>query len=451
MKVIFIGATSEVTGSLTLIQSHEHFFLVDAGLQQGRTSLEKAQNIQSEWIKKVPVKKLKGVFLTHAHLDHCGLLPWLVKKGLHCPIYATAPTLKLAKIILENATALQGKDQSSTSEVQWDETHTQACFNLMRPLPLDQTHEIADVSVHFSFAGHILGAAHILVKDKVSEKTALFSGDLGRFHDPLLDPPSFVSEALDLVVMESTYGDRLHPEEIQNELLSFAVQIFLENRLGLVASFSIARAQSLIYILEKFFQDHPEYRVPVYIDGPLLMKANAITIKEARAFKNAQSLIEALQKAKPVRSQKERQWLQKKSGPLLILSSSGMLEGGPVMSYLKGLSHRTDTSLFLAGYQAAGTLGAQFSQGQRSFHQQNKNYNWSGDVVAAQSLSSHADQAELIRWVNEIHHPKHIALIHGEPKSKETLAQKLTEQGYHVICPQVYEEIDLTTTSTFKV
>ena len=223
--------------------------------------------------------------------------------------------------------------------------------------------------------------------------------------------------------MESTYGDRLRPQGMEAELASFLVKIKEESRTGLIASFAVARAQTLIYLMHQFYTRNPQYKIPVYVDGPMLQAANDIYKKYAHTTKDPEGLKRALFEFENIEHYKVRQHIQNKDAPKIILASSGMLSGGPVMSYLESFMRDEGASLFLSGYQAEGTLGRALMEHKNNLKVNNRVFEWRGDIQQAETFSSHADQAELISWLADNSHSP-VALIHGEESAKMHL-QKL--------------------------
>ncbi len=429
MKIQFIGATSEVTGSMTLVQFQQGKVLIDSGLHQGLT--ETVEKNYSE----LPFnsKEIKAVFLTHAHLDHCGYLPKLVKEGFRGQIFCTRPTMKLARIILTDSAKLQEQNQDHFPLYEQEEvTKT---LSLFKPIEFDQWFSFLDVNFCFHPAGHILGASSIEIRE---EKTVVFSGDLGRSDDPYMAAPVPCPSA-DMIVMESTYGGKNREGNIEKELHTFLVKIARENRVGIIATFAVARAQMLLNLIDDFYHRHPEEKIRVVIDGPMMTEANKVYKEFAGKTYGSLSEFEVIEHAM------EWESLKKKSGPLLVLSSSGMLTGGRIWRYLKNWQQDTKAILFLPGYQGEGTAGHALANGEKSVSSPDgEMVNWQGEVLTSDAFSSHAEQSELLTWIQNVGKDKTIYLIHGEEKSKISLQEKLKELGYlKVEIPSHGKEVNL--------
>ncbi len=419
MKLTFIGATQSVTGSMTLVQDGETKLLVDAGLYQGLDAEEKL-------LTPLPFnpKDLSGVVITHAHLDHCGMLPRLFKLGFKGPVFCTEITSKLMRLILTDSAHLLEEKENPELQNFYDQKDVEKVFGSLHKLTLHHAHVFENLTLTLRDAGHILGATSLLLE---GTKRVLFSGDLGRSDDLLLNAPEKALPDLDLIVMESTYGDRLRPKGMEAELASFLVKIKQESRTGLIASFAVARAQTLIYLMHQFYTRHPEYKVPVYVDGPMLQSANTIYTRYAHTTRDPQGLKRALTEFEMIEHYKVREHIQNKDGPQIILASSGMLSGGPVMSYLQNFMRDENVSLLLSGYQAEGTLGRALSDHQKNLKINNKPFEWRGEIEQAETFSSHADQEELINWLAENSHTP-VALIHGEENAKLKLKEFLNDR-----------------------
>jgi metallo-beta-lactamase family protein len=419
MKLTFIGATQSVTGSMTLVREGETLLLVDAGLYQGLDAEEKL-------LIPLPFnpKDLSAVVITHAHLDHCGMLPRLFKLGFKGQVFCTEITAKLMRLILTDSAHLLEEKENPQLQQFYDLKNVEQVFGSLHKLNLHHAHQFENLKITLRDAGHILGATSLLLE---GSKRVLFSGDLGRSDDLLLNPPEKALPDVDLIVMESTYGDRLRPQGMEAELASFLVKIKNTSRTGLIASFAVARAQNLLYMMHQFYTRHPEYKVPVYVDGPMLQAANDIYKKYAHVTRDVQGLKHALGEFEMIDHFKVRQHIQNKDGPQIILASSGMLSGGPVMSYLEHFMRDETVSLLLSGYQAQGTLGRALVEHQKNLTINHKPFEWRGEIEQAETFSSHADQAELLSWLADNSHSP-VALIHGEESAKLKLQSLLKDR-----------------------
>lgn len=422
MKITFWGATTEVTGSMTFLHLPEGICLIDAGLSQGSK--------ESDRYNKDPLpfsaKEIKAVVLTHAHLDHSGYLPKLYQEGFRGKIHSTKATAKLARIIL--------LDSAKISEGElYDEKDALRTIDLFRTHEWESSFDLLGATVRLSSAGHILGASSVLIQS--DGKRVVFSGDLGRMDDPIL-PQHLSCPACDLIVMESTYGGRSRPKTLESELASFLMKIGRENRVGIIASFAVARAQTLLTLIHEFFQRHPEEKFRVVMDSPMMKEANAVYQKFSSLTARPEGVFDALAKVEVI--DHRRQWLslQQTDGPLLIVSSSGMLTGGRILNYLANWKDDSRAILFLPGYQAEGTTGRKLLDGSREIPiSDEETILWSGEVLGSDAFSSHADHDELISWVTEKNSKARIFLLHGDNKAKEKLKASLAKKGHTVEIP----------------
>lgn len=417
MKIKFWGATDDVTGSKTYVELPDGLIMVDCGMVQGPT--------EAEEMNRAPLphkaSEIKAIIVTHAHLDHSGQLPRMVKKGFEGPIYCTPASAKLIRVILEDSAGLVEEDFYNTQDVL-------KTISLLKPIDWNHTVELFGATFHFQAAGHILGAASAVIKS--NHKKIVFSGDLGREDDPLIPAPTPCPEA-DLVIMESTYGGKVRQGQYEKELHTFLATVAREGRIGIIASFAVARAQMLMTLIYEFYQRHPEEKVRVVLDSPMMKEASKIHKHYAFMTNKKDSLYSAMEEFEVMEHKREWDSLKRKTGPLIILSSSGMLTGGRIQRHLENWQEDPKAILFLPGYQGEGTPGRAFLEGQRQIRTENDEViNWSGEVWGSEAFSSHADQNELLHWISSIKPETKIALIHGEEKSKQDFKKKLHENGY---------------------
>lgn len=427
MKINFLGATEDVTGSMTLVELPEGKILIDCGLYQGlpETSEKNKRPLPFDAFE------IKAILLTHAHLDHCGFIPKLVKEGFRGSIFCTRPTMKLAQIILKDSASIHSEEEValySTEDVN-------VTISLFKPTDFDHWMTFLGASICFHPAGHILGAASVEIR---AGKTIIFSGDLGRDQDPYMLPPKPCPTA-DMVVMESTYGGKIRHGDMEKELYSFLVKISRQKKVGIIASFAVARGQLLLNLIHQFFVRHPEEKIRVVMDGPMMKEANGIY----QQF--LPEVYSSLKDVEVIDNIGEWESLKRKSGPLIIISSSGMLSGGRIWRHLKNWQEDPTAVLFLPGFQGPGTAGRALSEGFRDIIAPDKErVVWSGEVITSEAFSSHADQNELLKWVGEIDKKTPVYLIHGEQDSKEKLQIKLNESGFkNIIIPTIGMEVNL--------
>jgi metallo-beta-lactamase family protein len=431
MKIQFLGSTEGVTGSMTLLELPQGKVLIDCGLHQGG---ENPGDLDREPLL-FEAHEIQFVFLTHAHLDHCGYLPKLFKEGFRGNIYATRPTLKLARIILQDSAKLQEESEQHIQNPLYTQEDVTKTLSLFKPVEVNHWYDLLGTRICFHLAGHILGASFIEFR---TDKTIIFSGDLGRTKEPFMTPPE-PCPLTNALVMESTYGGKLRTGEMEKELHSFIVKISREKRVGIIASFAVARAQLLLKLIDDFFHRHPEEKIPVVIDGPMMKEANGIYQEFLPELASTLKNVEVLEYA--------GEWgaLKKSHGPLIVLSSSGMLTGGRIWRHIKNWQNDPRAVLFLPGFQSPGTVGHQLSEGIRDVVSPDKELiHWQGEVISSDAFSSHADQKELLEWVTAISHDTHIFLLHGEDESKKSLKNKLSEVGFkNISIPQKGEFFSL--------
>lgn len=437
MKIQFIGATEDVTGSMTLLETEKGKVLIDCGLYQG---------IEDTVLKnKIPLpfnaKDIKAIILTHAHLDHTGFIPRLVRLGFRGEIFCTAPTMKLAKIVLIDSAKILEKDKTHALTSFYEKEDTGIVTSLFKVKKEKENFSVLDLIVQFIPAGHILGACSAVIETP-DKKRVVFSGDLGRSDDLLLHPPTPCPKA-DVVVLESTYGSRVRTGNSKEELLNVIKKIKQESKIGIVASFSIARGQSLIVLIKDIFREHPELKIPFVIDGPMMVEANRVYREFAESTKREDDLREALNDVEAVEHIREWKSLSKREGPLLVVSSSGMVTGGRIWRYLENWQDDQNTLLFLPGYQGLGTPGRILKEGGRDIVNEEVAVHWSGEVITSEAFSSHADQNELISWVKGAGSGAHLFLNHGDKQAKIVLKEKLAESGFFNVTIPHHDVYDL--------
>ena len=411
MNILFWGATDDVTGSMTFVKMKEGHLLIDCGLTQGPKEVE-GKNLLP---LPVNIQDIVAVVITHAHLDHSGYLPRLVRQGFRGSIYCTPATAALMKVILTDSAKLMEESFYTSEDV------LMTC-RLFKTFDWNEKFPVANAFVKFISAGHILGASSVQLY--LEDKKIVFSGDLGRNDDPLIPGPEICPEA-DLVIMESTYGNKIRSGNYEKDLHQFLMTISRESRVGLIASFAVARAQMLLTLIHEFYQRHPEEKVRVVIDSPMMKEANRVFQRFSYLTKQPKELYESLEKVDAIEYQREWESLKKKTGPLLVISSSGMLTGGRINRHLTNWGSDSKAILFLPGYQAVGTPGRAFLEG----HTQG----WTGEVWSSEAFSSHADQNELSTWVKGATHATEIFLLHGEETAKSALKSRLEKEVSSVI------------------
>jgi len=452
IKIHFLGAAGTVTGSRFLLEFQDRRILIDCGMFQG---IKKVRELNWQPLP-VAAADIDQVLLTHGHLDHVGSLPRLVKAGYRGEILATAPTLDVAGIILRDSARLQeeytkrandeGFSRHHPAEPLYTSKDVEKTLTRFRCIPEGEWIDLeGEVKVRFQYNGHILGSTFIEME--AAGKRLIFSGDVGRTQDPLLRSPKKPEEA-DILVLESTYGDRLHPEDdLLDSLETILVETLQKRGLLIIPSFAVERTQLLMYL---FWQLHQRGSlpgsVPVIIDSP--MGANVLELfrKHTSWHKLSDRQCEEMcQRFHVVRSFRETMELVGDDRPKVVIAGSGMVTGGRVLNYLEAHIGRKETTVMLAGYQAEGTRGRQLLDGSSEIKFFGKWRPVRARIDYLEGLSGHADQRELIDWASDINGiPERVFLVHGEPQALDCLRVRLKDRyGWLAHIPELYEIVDL--------
>jgi len=470
IRVGFFGATGEVTGSCTLVEAGGVRFLVDCGMFQGGPEA-RAKNLQALNFG-FDVRGIDFVLLTHAHIDHSGLLPRLAVLGFRGPIYATAATIDLLAVLLPDSAHIQEK------EVEWQLRHRHrrgsnergvpaplytvaqalAALKLLRPVTYGETITAAEtVKVRFHDAGHILGSAwlEVDVNDEGRPRKLIFSGDLGMQNRPVLrDPEKAVGEA-DLLLIESTYGNRSHRSlpETEDEIVDAVERTRATHGNLIIPSFAVGRTQEIIYILADLVQRERLAPLKVYVDSPMANAASHITLDHPELLDARTNELIAWIKAHPERMKIEYVADVERSKALneirsgaVIISASGMCEAGRIKYHLRENLPRSECSILIAGFQAAGTLGRRLVDGARLVHLFGLPVAVRARIYTVGGLSAHADQASLLGWLRGFAKPPgQTFVVHGEAQAAAAFAQAIGEQlGWSAVrVPQRGEHVSL--------
>lgn len=451
IKVHFLGAAVTVTGSKFLLETPEKNIMVDCGVFQGSKELR-----DKNW-KDLPIdsNNIDIVLLTHAHLDHSGYLPKLVQNGFRGKIIGTAPTLAITRIILLDSGKIHEEEVLKGDLEEYSECENKEAFytikeaettlNFFEACEENQWFDLSEnIKVRYRYNGHILGASFIELN--IYGKIFVFSGDIGRENDLLLYSPERPVKA-DYVFLESTYGDRLHPEEnVSDYLTELISQTISEQGSLIIPSFAVERLQTLMFILWRLYNENLIANIPIFIDSPMgnnvldVFKHHSdwhkIPMQEFHAMKKRMNIIT-----------KYSQTLKAISDPRpkVIIAGSGMLTGGRVLTYLEHLIHEPRTSILIVGYQAEGTRGRELLEGAKEITLYGKQFPVNAKIHHLDSLSAHADQHGLLSWVGEIKNmPQKVFLVHGELESMVALKYKLEERySWNVIIPKLYEVFEI--------
>ncbi len=445
----FLGAAGTVTGSRTLLDTGDTRILVDCGLFQGRKHLR-----MMNWDPfPVEPESIDAVLLTHAHLDHCGYLPRLVRLGFRGPVYCTEGTRRLAEIILADSGHLQeeqaahanrhGYSRHDPALPLYTEEDAQRCLLLFNTVEFDAPVDLGSaVDATFLGAGHILGAASVALDLQRPSIRAVFSGDLGRPNHPLLLPPETIDHA-DVAVVESTYGDEEHLEEHPQADLAEAIETAFEmGGMALIPAFAVDRTEVVLHHLDRLVAEGRLPDVPVFLDSPMANRAlevyqDAATrcSPEMRPEMHGRRLFRSL-RLEPIRSVDESKELNHRDGPMIIISASGMATGGRVVHHLIHRVGDERNVVIMVGFQAPGTRGDRLVRGEHNVKMLGGYHQVHARILRI-DMSTHADQSELIDWVTTSSPlPRTVYVHHGEPEASQALADALHEEfGLSAITP----------------
>lgn len=455
----FLGGAGAVTGSKYLIDLGEFEFLVDCGLFQGRKEL-RARNWDD---LPIALDQLDAVILTHAHLDHIGYLPRLVRQGYQGPIYCTDATAELAKILLLDSGKLQeeeaeyarkkGYSRHEIPQPLYTMEDAEAVFPLLKPQAFDKPFSIhPGVDATYFHAGHILGAAILKVQIKGDSQTKklVFSGDLGRFNDPVLFPPTLLPKA-DILWIESTYGDRKSSSQRPETELAKAINdTFHRGGLVVIPSFAVGRTQLLLHHIFLLMEKGKIPKVPIYLDSPMAIEATKLYLD----FHTDHRLTAMLEEHEHAFRHPHLHYVQKQEqsvslndfrGKAIIISASGMATGGRVLHHLFHRLPDERNGIIMVGYQAEETRGRRLLDGEPTLKIYGADVPVRAKIYHIEGLSAHADQEELLNWAEGFHEkPKLTFVVHGENESSEVLAFKLKEElGWNTIIPRYLESFVL--------
>lgn len=451
MRLTFLGAAGTVTGSKYLLEHGGKRVLVDCGLFQGLKQLR----LRNWDAFPLAPKMIDAVVLTHAHIDHSGYLPALARQGFAGPVFATAATRELAGLLLPDSGHLQEEDAFYANRHGFSKHHPALPLYTEEDgrRVLRQFHKrdfghafepIPGVTMRFSAAGHILGAASLHVQWEGG--SALFSGDLGRDDDILMRPPEPPPPA-DHVIIESTYGDRSHPQEDPGTLLAETVsRTAARGGIVVVPAFAVGRAQALLYLLARLKQERRIPELPVFLNSPMAADVTAIYHAHRKEHRLDDAQCDLMcRSARIVNTVEESRKLNEMRFPAVIVSASGMATGGRVVHHLKAFAPDHRNTILLAGYQAAGTRGASLLAGASDIKIHGEHVPVRAEVVSLGSLSAHADRGELLRWIGKLPQPpRRVFITHGEPVAADSLRQAIEEaHGWPCTVPEHLQAVEL--------
>jgi metallo-beta-lactamase family protein len=481
IKITFLGAARTVTGSKYLVESDGQKVLVDAGLFQGLKELRE-RNWQDFPIAPADIT---AVVLTHAHLDHCGYLPRLVSAGFKGRVFCTAGTQDLCKIVLPDAGRLQEEDANYANRHGFSkhapalplyrETDAFRAISQLQPCGYDRTFTVAPgIDVEFVNAGHLLGSSY--VRMHTGGSTILFGGDLGRFGRPVLPDPTMIAEA-DYLLVESTYGDRVHEQDDDGSRLAEVVKATADRGGKLIIpAFAIGRVEELLYWVKRLEDEGRVPVMPVYVDSPMAAAALAryaervreldpelqpevrdekaphdaaahdpLPERRRRAKQERELCVFCTERFRVVATPDESKGLTASKVPAIVISSSGMAEGGRVLHHLKAALPDARNTVLFAGFQAAGTRGRRLIDGEPRVKIHGQWVPVAARVERIDSMSAHADSLEILHWLRGFSRaPRGTFIVHGEPPAMEALSASMTAAlGWPIHIPQHRETVEL--------
>lgn len=469
MKLRIHGAAGEVTGSNYLIETEKYKVLVDCGFHQGQDE----EKHEGESFPFDPAS-IDALLLTHAHIDHSGRIPLLVKEGFKGKIFCTFATSELVEILWRDSARIMEEDAKWKTrknsrkdlpavEPLYSEKEVEDTLGLRSPVPYDEVIEIFDgLKVRFREAGHILGSSIIetwLSKNNGDKAVkVVFSGDLGPLEGVIEKPPTLIEDA-DFVLIESTYGDRLHKslEDTRGEFEETLKEALKTSAKVLVPTFVVDRAQRVLYELDLFQKKYPDLKMPkIYLDSPMGIKVTEIYSKYipllSRELKDM--FLKGDDPFEPEnfqfsRSANESRAINEEvSG--IILAGSGMCSGGRIMHHLKHNLYKTDTHVLFVGYQAYGTLGRRLVDGAKEIRIAGEDVSVKAQLHTLNGFSAHADRNDLLEWAGNFPKKTRFVVVHGEPKSAKALAMGLNDKGYAAQVPALNDTIDLLAATEAK-
>ena len=465
IKLQFLGAAQNVTGSRHFLEVNGTRLLIDCGLYQERQFRERNWEAFS-----VPPESIDAVLLTHAHLDHCGLLPRLVKEGFKGKIYCTDATAEITRIILLDAAKLQvedaefkrkrhereGRKGPYPEEPLYNTADAEACFPLFKSVKYKKPIKIGPgVEAMFCDAGHVLGSSVIRIKitQNDQQNSILFSGDVGRPNRPILHDPVLIQEA-DYILIESTYGDRIH-EETEDIKKKIAEVINSTKKAGgniIVPSFALERSQEVLYYINELLLADEIPHIMVFLDSPMAAGITKVFQKHRELYdkemtehiKNHESPFNFLG-LKIIGTTQESKAINHIKGTVMVIAGSGMCTGGRIKHHLVNNITREENTIMFVGYQATGTLGRRIVDGEKEVRILGQQYPVKARVTQIHGFSAHADKEELLEWLSALKKPpKKLFVVHGEAESAQQFADYIKEKtGWSVSVPAYKEEVIL--------
>jgi metallo-beta-lactamase family protein len=452
VEITFVGAAREVTGSCHLVRVNGHTIALDCGMFQGHRSESDAKN----HILPIPVAELDAVVLSHAHIDHAGRLPFLVAQGYNKTIWATAATRDLSAIMLADAAHIQEKDAEFLARKKktfvdplYGLRHAVKTMDLMVGVPYGKQFEVTPgVRGTYVDAGHILGSASVILECEESgtKKTLVFSGDVGRsgldiIRDP--DPPG----GADVVIMESTYGNRDH-DSVANARVRLGEVVRETVARGgkvIIPAFAVGRTQEIVYSLHQLQREGAIPSIPIYIDSPLAIDTTTVFEMHPEAFDMTEKMVQTVPEmfrfplVQYTRDVEESKALNRATGPMVIIAASGMAEAGRILHHLANNAGDPRNTILIVGFQAEHTLGRRIVEKRPVLKIFGDEVPLRARVEVINGYSAHADRAELAAWIGAVKEKSprlsKVYLVHGEPEAQDELQTTLSSKGFSVECP----------------
>jgi len=457
-QLTFLGAARTVTGSKYLVEIGSSRVLVDCGLFQGQYELRRRN-----W-DELPVRadSIDAVVLTHAHLDHVGYLPRLAAQGFRGRVFCTPGTQDLAQLVLVDSAHIQEEDaraanqghysKHETAEPLYTVTDAWRALSMLQPVGFDRPMPVVSgVEISFVPMGHLLGSAAIRMRFTGEDRTVVFGGDLGRYGRPVLQDPQPIAEA-DVLLCESTYGDRLHePDDGGARLASIVNETHARGGKLVIPAFAIGRVEEVLYWLKRLEEEKRIPVQPVYLDSPMAIEALKFYARRGdeldQSFQGRRNTLTAFQTQnfRTVPSPRDSADLVNSTRPAIVVASSGMATGGRVLHHLDRVLPDPRHTVLFVGYQAAGTRGRSLVDGARQVKMLGHLVDVAARIEKIDSMSAHADQGEILRWLGGFSRPPgRMFIVHGEPVAQDALKAKIKDTlGWDASCPDYRESVEL--------
>jgi metallo-beta-lactamase family protein len=459
MEITFAGAAREVTGSCHIVHANGKHILLDCGLFQGRRHETQAKNLRLP----IEISRIDAVILSHAHIDHAGRIPLLVREGYRGTVWCTAATRDLAVVMLADSAHIQEKDaeflarhgKNAVAPLYSMVDATRAA-DLMAGVPYRKAFDVtASLRVMFADAGHILGSASVIldIEEAGRSRRLVFSGDIGRGGLPIIRDPE-PPQGADIVIMESTYGDQDHApyESARQALAQIVTETAARGGRILIPAFAVGRVQEIVYDLHSLALAGEIPAIPIYIDSPLAIEATGVFETHPEVLDHTEDFVQRVQKlfrfqqAHYTRSAEESKALNTAVGPMVIIAPSGMAEGGRIVHHLKLGAPNPRNTILIVGFQAEHTLGRRIVERQPTLKIHGDDIPLRAQVEVLNGYSAHADRTELMNWLDAVRGTSpalsDVYLVHGEPGPQDALASQLRNRGYRVTCPEPFVRVN---------